>query len=221
MNRSKPRIGIIGGAGPMAGALLFEKIIEICQKKYGCSRDSDFPYISLISYPFAEMLTAERNSQLIATHVEECFESFQSNDISIVAIACNTLHSFLPNLPKNLRLVHLIEETATYLREKEYMSPLVFCSNTSAEEKVHSRFFACRYPEQFVQMEVDALIDRILRGEDLNLISEQLSALAEDEMLVLGCTELSILHEKAPLKLKQICDPNLIVAEKICHLTFQ
>jgi len=52
-------IGIIGGAGPLAGALLFEQIIEICQKDYGCIRDFDFPSINLVSFPFSEMLCGD------------------------------------------------------------------------------------------------------------------------------------------------------------------
>ncbi len=49
-------IGIIGGAGPMAGALLFKKIIARCQKKYNCVHDEDFPEIILLNVPFAQML---------------------------------------------------------------------------------------------------------------------------------------------------------------------
>ena len=53
---SKVTIGIIGGAGPMAGAIVMENIIEICQKKYLCRHDYDFPKIILVSVPFAQML---------------------------------------------------------------------------------------------------------------------------------------------------------------------
>lgn len=52
MSIDKSRAGIIGGAAPMAGLLLYKKIIEICQKEYGCKDDSDFPYIMLLIYPF-------------------------------------------------------------------------------------------------------------------------------------------------------------------------
>jgi aspartate racemase len=164
------------------------------------------------------MLTSERDRELLINHVEQCFESFQSADVSIIAIACNTLHSFLPDLPKSLQLVHLIEETGNYLEKNNIDSPLMLCSNTSAEEKVHSKFFSCRYPERAKQIEVDEIINQVLRGEDFGKISERLDALCGDEMVVLGCTELSLLNEKAPLKHKKICDPNQIVAEKICSL---
>ena len=50
-------VGIIGGAGPMAGVLLTKKIIRNCQRWYGRINDYDYPKVILLSYPFAEMLT--------------------------------------------------------------------------------------------------------------------------------------------------------------------
>ena len=43
----KKSIGIIGGAGPMAGSVVIKKIITICQKEYVCRDDSDFNKFSL------------------------------------------------------------------------------------------------------------------------------------------------------------------------------
>jgi aspartate racemase len=59
----KPKsIGIIGGAGPLAGAFLLERVLSISNKTYGCYRDSDFPKIFLISFPFSEMLSPTINT---------------------------------------------------------------------------------------------------------------------------------------------------------------
>ena len=51
-------IGIISGAGPMAGVELLRLIIEFCQKE-GAFRDRDFPEIHLINIPFSEMLAED------------------------------------------------------------------------------------------------------------------------------------------------------------------
>lgn len=56
----KPKtIGIIGGPGPLAGAMLMDRVLRVCMQQYGCYRDRDFPRILLISFPFSKMLTAE------------------------------------------------------------------------------------------------------------------------------------------------------------------
>ena len=53
----KPKsIGIIRGAGPLAGAFLLKRILSLSGEVYGCYRDADFPQIFLISFPCSEML---------------------------------------------------------------------------------------------------------------------------------------------------------------------
>jgi len=42
--------GIISGAGPMAGALLYQQIIELLQA-LGAWQDSDFPAITIMNVP--------------------------------------------------------------------------------------------------------------------------------------------------------------------------
>lgn len=221
MDQQKPKVGIIGGAGPMAGAMLFEKLIEVAQKNYNCTQDSDFPFTLLLNYPFSDMLTNEKDQASIKTQLEECFSLFRKNNISIVAIACNTLHAFLPPNLKDLKFVHMIEETAYFLRKNNWDKPLVLCTSTSAEAKLHAQYFSCRYPDPKLQSTLDMLIEEITSGTCLSLASKHLDSLLKDEQMILGCTELSLLNEKAPLKGKKICDPNSLVAEKICELIFK
>ncbi len=67
----KPKsIGIIGGAGPLAGALLLERILILSGSEYGCYKDADFPEVILLSFPFSEMLTPERDVLQIAKRAE-------------------------------------------------------------------------------------------------------------------------------------------------------
>jgi len=220
MTNIKQRIGIIGGAGPMAGALLFEKIIEVSQW-YGCKVDADFPFCSLINYPFAPMLTQGYDENVLSKQLEECFSILLGNGVTIAAIACNTLHAFLPSVPNEIRLIHMIEETKSYLELKGWDNPLILCSSTSARNRLHARYFNCRYPEESLQQTVDHLIDRITEGCCFAEASALLSNKCENEgAIVLGCTELSLLHNRAPLALSDICTPDSIVAEKIVRDVF-
>ncbi len=45
-------IGIVGGAGPLAGAALLERIFSLSGSLYGCYKDADFPKVLLLSFPF-------------------------------------------------------------------------------------------------------------------------------------------------------------------------
>ncbi|MFZ4773108.1 MAG: aspartate/glutamate racemase family protein [Chlamydiia bacterium] len=221
MSHYRPKIGIIGGAGPIAGALLFEKIIESCQRKYGCTHDADFPYCLLLNYPFSDVLGSKIEQPLIESQLHECFSTFSRNEITIVAIACNTLHAFLPSIPENIQLVHLIEETGRFLALNGWKNPLVLCTSTSAKTELHARYFPSRYLEPKEQAMIDLLVDQITIGKDLEQARDLINQLQIEGPLILGCTELSLLNDRYPLRFTNLIDPNQIVAKKICELHFE
>lgn len=237
-----PRLGIVGGAGPMAGALLFQKIVQIAQSQYGCQTDADFPWTMLLSYPFADMLKnplCEKQHQLVKEQLTACFSTFAQNGITLAAIACNTLHTFLdPSITQGIPLVHMIAETGSLLKQRSISHTFVLCSTTSARCQLHKAYFDCRYPDDAYQDEIQGLINTLLAGqqrrEDAQKLSEQLNARLslclnkEEETvgLVLGCTEFSVFNEQFPMRLNGlderilVFDPNQIVAEKLCALIF-
>lgn len=211
-----PTVGIIGGAGPEAGALLFRQMIQICQDDYGCSRDHDFPLFQLISYPFSEMLQGNIDAAQILTELKWAYNKL---DTDFIVIACNTAHSFLDDSFAPPRFHHLIEETASMLND----TPLLLCSSTSRSMKIHERVFPCEYPDN--QQEVDDIIDAALANdckEALGKRLEKIIAQSQRREIVLGCTELSLLKDNIPLdgKGKTIIDPSMIVAKKIISKVF-
>lgn len=218
----KPKsIGIIGGAGPLAGALLLERVLTLAGKKYGCYRDADFPAVFLISFPFSEMLVPGFDVEKVKNELSSCLAQLRQNGASILAIACNTLHVFLDGEDKQDDLVHLPQVLAAEVTNVE--DPLVLCTSTSAQFGLHRRFFSCRYPDSATQKRVDQLIDHILKGEDRQTILEELKRLiqSQDTMtIILGCTELSLFTAQLSLPNKQIIDPLEIVANQILEKSF-
>lgn len=71
----KPKsIGIVGGAGPLAGVFLLERILYLSGKRYGCHKDADFPKVFLISFPFSEMLCTDIDSAKLKKELGECLD---------------------------------------------------------------------------------------------------------------------------------------------------
>ena len=235
-----PKVGIVGGAGPMAGLLLCQKIFELCQNTYGCWQDADFPYLLLLNYPFADMLGATQSSMqtdLIRRQLNECFKTFVSQEITIAAIACNTLHLYLDgNTP--CEFVHIMKETQRKLSENHIRRALVLCSGTSAGSHVHQTYLDCSYPSPIAQKKVDEIICRILAGteteQDVKMLTEIIrtafatQSLPKDETfgVVMGCTEFSVLNGKWPLfgkGLEEKCvviDSTQALAEGLCRKIF-
>lgn len=217
----KPTVGIIGGAGPTAGGYLFQKVIEVSQEKYGCKRDEEFPHVFLLSYPFTDMLGENVDRKLVESQLASCFAVLADNKVSVAAIACNTLHGFLPSQVEGLQFVHIVEETKRYLEERDWRNPRILCSSTAAKTRLHASHFPCFYPDPSIQKKIDDLIDEVTAGCCMKDASERLSLLIDqDEAVVLGCTELSVIHETEPLTHPMVCNPNQVVAERLCDLTF-
>lgn len=204
-------IGIIGGAGPMAGVMLLQRIFTLAGSQYGCFRDADFPEVQLLSFPFSEMLTEERDEANVRSELSSCLKRLQISGATVLAIACNTLHAFLDEIPDGL--IHLPKVTAEEIPLGEV--PLVLCTSTSSQFALHKRFFPCTYPSAGDQERVDRLIDQILKGEN---VAEQLAALIEGQAastIVLGCTELSLFTRDLTDTKKLIVDPLEITANRI------
>lgn len=218
----KPKsIGIVGGAGPLAGVFLLERILSLSNKKYGCYRDSDFPKIFLISFPFSEMLSPIVNTAKLREELSDCLNQLRNNGASVLAIACNTLHAFLDEENELDDLVHLPRVLAKVIPTSEI--PLVFCTSTSTQFGLHKRFFSCTYPDFRTQGQVDEIIDQILRGAEKGIILERLQKLLEaqtEKTVILGCTELSLFTTSLSLPNKLIIDPLEVVANNVLEKSF-
>lgn len=218
----KPKsIGIIGGAGPLAGAFLLKRILSLSGEVYGCYRDADFPQVFLISFPFSEMLCPDMDIAKLRKELRGCLEQLRKNGASVLAIACNTLHAFLEEKDELNDLVHLPRTLAEEVSLSD--KPLVFCTSTSVQFGLHKQFFPCTYPDTQTQQEVDRIIDQILRGADQSVILEKLEKLLQAQTtntVILGCTELSLFSAHLAVPNKQIIDPLEVMANKILQKSF-
>lgn len=217
----KPKpIGIVGGAGPLAGSLLLERVLTLSGTLYGCRKDADYPKVTLLSYPFSEMLTTTTNIPRLRSELRECLNQLRGGGASVLAIACNTLHAFLDESDL-VGLVHLPRETAAEIPSSDV--PLVLCTTTSALFSVHKEFFPCMYPDVNTQEQVDAVIEMILCGSDRQKAVQHLSTIIRRQAnctIVLGCTELSLYKKYLPACGKNIIDPLEAAAKRILQESF-
>lgn len=218
----KPKpIGIIGGAGPLAGAFLLDRVLSLSNKKYGCYRDADYPKIILISFPFSEMLTTDFNPAFVQEELSACLQQLRTLGAEVIAIACNTLHAFLDKKDLQEDLIQLPLAVAKEISTFE--KPLVFCTSTSAKFGLHKQFFDCAYPDLSTQREVDDIIDQILKGSEKQKTIKRLEKLLQEQKegtVILGCTELSLFTAEIFVPNKLIIDPLEVVATRIVEKSF-
>ncbi len=210
------KIGMVSGAGPMAGCKLYEKIIKICQKKYGCKDDKDFPEIIIISYPFSDMLTVSdrhTHGEKLRYELQYCFDKFSQENIKISAIACNTLHTMLSDgITPTENFVHIVESTYAWAKEQNLKKLLILGTQTTLGLNLYySSTIESIIPNCVDQITINKIINNILEGDttlsDAQQLGEIITLYAKThdiDGVILGCTELPLLHEAHSLEV--ICD---------------
>lgn len=222
-------VGIIGGAGPVAGLLMAKKVVETCQRDYGCVNDYDFPKIILLSVPFSEMLkpgSKDQKSEEVAEQLNEALNNLKNNDATSIAIACNTLHEFVDDFARPKGFYSLIEETERYVLENNFSEVLILATTTSRlSNKIYS-FSASRWPSLDLQIRIDKIINDVLAGKVNEEVREELAEIVRiylknnpsTDAVILGCTELSVLMDGAFYNLSglEVVDPVEIISKKLC-----
>lgn len=205
MNK-KIKFGIISGAGPMAGALLYQRVIESLQAK-GAWQDADFPEIILLNIPFSEMLFGKTENKKVRAELLTAL-SYLAQTVDYIYIACQTLHIFLSQEEmKQYKIVSLLSLISLALTKKDNIS--VVASMTSRLFNLHTKHLhiPCHYlePERS-----ERAIEDILKGKSPNL--EWLEKLAVENEIILGCTEFSVALQKTTGK---FIDPITLAATDI------
>lgn len=210
---STKKLGIIGGAGPYASALLYQNILE---GYYNQPIRGSVPEITLVNYPFTRGLSLEESQQsssLLCTELQRCIDALSQYGASLLMIACNTLHTFLPFLNlRNMSLISLPKAVIRTALSKELRRPLLLGTPTTLKSDLyHHDFLNLIYPNGAEQRIVDRVIDRILSGivqkEDSQALSNLITGIQTRENIdsvVLGCTDLPVLHQSYTLTIPGI-----------------
>lgn len=208
MAHLKQKFGIIGGAGPYASALLYQSIIKTSYE----TEKQQAPEIVLLNYPFTRGLTlkeSQAHRHQLCTELQYCMNCLALQEVQSFAIACNTLHSFLPGLDlKGMNLLSipkLVIETA--LKARLHKLLLLSTATTIRSGLYQHPLIEMITPHALEQESLNAIIDRILAGEILKKDSEELSHLIQActlrdniEGIILGCTDLPVLHAHYPIE---------------------
>lgn len=179
--------GIISGAGPMAGALLYQQIIELLQAR-GAWQDSDFPAITIMNVPFSNMLDNTKQDGIVREELLRALGQL-SLQVDYIYIACQTLHAFLTEAEiQQFGVVSLLE-----LMKGEVAStskPIwVAASNTSRRFNLHGELTSAEV-QYLDPKKSDEAIKAVLGGckPNLNWLIEK----SFDNTIILGCTEFSV-----------------------------
>lgn len=218
------KLGIIGGAGPLASSLFYETLVH---ESYHLGYPP--PEIILINYPFTRGLTlqeGEKNESRIHNELAYCLNILKLTDAQRGVVVCNTLHTYIFSIPQDevlfFSLPQLVLREIGTLRNRRFL--LLGTQNTCRSLLYRTSGLTLVLPSEQEQSLVDRVIDHVLEGKILEsdslLVTELMKKFSRKiDGVILGCTDLPVLHHHHPLHSdKPIYDSVKIPAKSILGL---
>jgi len=234
-------IGVVGGIGPYAGVDLVQKIFDLTKAK--C--DQEHLPVCMLSMPHT---ITDRTEYLVgktdvnpAVALSLVIEKLHQVGASVVGMPCNTAHAapifdeVAQRIPKSVKLVHMIDEVANYIKEQYPTISNVGVLSTTGT------YTANIYPDYLAKHGLSGIqVSASLQEEHIhpsiydseygiktcsNPIAEQAKAslhtgidyLIEEgaEAIILGCTEIPLAITEDTIKGVPMIDATKILARAL------
>ncbi len=206
MDKPKKIIGILGGMGPLATVNFFADVISICQKKYNAEQDTDYPKIYLYDTAlegFNE--TGFEKPELVKEQLINDTKKLENWGADFIVIPCNTVHYFIEDMEKNLKIpiISIVDSTIEQIKKNNYNKIGVLSSASSRElglyeKKLNSEAFKAIVTTVEEQRFLNSVVLSVMsgnQGENERKGMQKVINRMKDsgaDAIVLGCTELSL-----------------------------
>ena len=218
------KLGIIGGLGPMATAYFMRRIIELTDAA------TDQENIEMIIYNCPSI--PDRTGFILGKSQEdplpcilELAQNLERQNVDYIAMPCITAHYFHDQLADSvfIPVSNGIKEAAEYLKNQGISRVGIMATDGTVSMHLFDSVFknydiSCIYPEQECQKLVMSIIyDDVKAGRSVNMdefyiVKEQLID-AGAQVIILGCTELSILKRDNPVGPKVLDIVDVLAAD--------
>ncbi|MBI4133228.1 aspartate/glutamate racemase family protein [Candidatus Uhrbacteria bacterium] len=205
--KSLPRIGILGGMGPMAGVALQKLIINLTPAE----RDQDHRDVICFTHasiPDRATSLEEDGGRAYLSAFRESFRALERAGADVIGIPCNTAHARFKEFARttDVPLVNIITETiesmalavprgsAVGILGTTSLINLNVYPNHDAEKR-----FSWMTPNDRAQQNIARMILDVKAGKtvDARELDEHIKLLASAGAagVIIGCTELSLLYD--------------------------
>lgn len=204
------RLGVIGGLGPMATAYYLELVVRMTDAK----RDQDHPEIMVMDIPTIPDRTAYilgKSEEDPVGPMVQLGKQLKSLGATVLATPCVTAHYFHEALQQGsgLPVIHVIQKTAQLLRSEGVGCVGLMATDGTVESGIFQKELEAAgvsvvLPDEQGQRDVMTIIyDQVKAGipADLQLFHGICGQLRRQgaQVVILGCTELSLLKKQADL----------------------
>jgi aspartate racemase len=233
MSQFKKTIGILGGMGPETTVDFFRRLVKICESKYNCKHDEDFPKIVIITAPIPLVVEKINDEKLLLQMLSEGIKNLIAAGSNFISIPCNTVHYYFDEMQKfsSIPILNIVDETARRAKEQGYKKVGILATRTTIEKNLYKKFLD-RYGIETINPnddEIEKISEAIYNIEQGKLLETNLNKLKKvmknleergAEAVILGCTELPILIKQEDCETK-VLDTTQILAERTIEHSVQ
>ncbi|MBQ7359113.1 MAG: aspartate/glutamate racemase family protein [Lachnospiraceae bacterium] len=208
--KDKKTLGVIGGLGPMATAYFMQLVIEMTEA------ENDQQHFPMIVYSMPQI--PDRTKYLLGVSEEspiepiiQCGRSLHRDGADVIAIPCITAHAMHEQIQEGIELpvIHAIWECVSYLKERKIKRVGLEATDGTVQTAVFQRALEAAgidvvLPGKEGQAKVmDIIYGNVKAGVPVNMeafsqVEEELRE-AGAQVIILGCTELSMVKRDYPL----------------------
>jgi aspartate racemase len=212
----KPAIGVIGGLGPQASALLYKLLVDKTKYHTNLNDTAAYPRIVLVSTTIQNYLASGEASDpaVIASVVEIVQEEtrlLEQGGAIVNCVACNTAHLALDALQAVTKLPFLsiidLMQDAVSGFERPGLLSTVLTKQVGLYNNVHPNIFI---PDDQVLVEAEKFIFKLLADEITEADEQAFREFVDNyksenklDSVLLACTELPVVYGK-------VTDPTVI-----------
>ncbi len=225
---SEKMLGILGGMGPLATAYFTKLIVEMTDA------DKDQKHIPMMIFndtsipDRTEFILDDTKDNPVPKLVSDA-KILESTGVCNIAIPCNTAHYFYQEIQKavNIPVINIVEETVKYISEhySEGTRVGILATKGTIASKVYQNF-CDKYGLSYIvpsaklkEVLMSVIYDQVKMGKSVSekdftsIISIMKNSGAD--VVILGCTELSVIKNDLKLKSSSIVD-SMEVLSKTC-----
>ena len=211
-------IGVVGGMGSVATVDFFKRLVE----SFDAKKEWDRPRIIIdnrCSMPsrVRGILYNERVDEIVDSLVDS-IKMLSNNNTDYIVLACNTSHYYLDEIYKKYpeckdKIVNIIELCSNKLNEKNIKEFTLLASEGTYLSKIYDKYldkYNIKY-NKVIEEEIREYIEAVKQlkiTEDIKNNFIKFVNNLNDNVVLLGCTELPIIYELCKDKInKDVYDP--------------
>jgi aspartate racemase len=222
-------LGVIGGMGPKATSVFFDKVIE----QTAAERDQEHINMLIVNHatlPDRTGVILSGEGQLFLQAVAKDLQLLEGAGVSNIAIPCNTSHYFYDEMQQmtTVPIIHMVDETLKVIA-KQYGAAVrvgILATNGTVNSGVYRKSCAAyglelHEPHAAMQEHVmDIIYNKVKKNlpvepSEFEGIIEELLNEADCQCVIIACTELSCIPLRPDIASHCVDAMNVLIEQSI------